>query len=188
MRKLIFIPVVVCIFSCGSRTQIETGQLVPPAADSVAAPPDTTGKEDFLSTLKEISISNINRYIDPENGLRLVQSAGALPTMSSTSQVDKNFPVDFSTVKNEELPRVDCNSKTLWTKEGCYVQQINSFKEKKIWTYCGLNKRDEEKVAALAETISWTAINTAMHARYYFSRINGKWYLTFVDLISPCEA
>ena len=108
--------------------------------------------------------------------------------MSNTTQVDKNFPVDFSALKQEDLPKVNCDSKSFWTKEGCFVQETNTFKDEKIWSYCGLNKEDEAKVSELAQTISCTVINTGFHARYYFSLINGKWYLTFVDLRTPCEA
>ena len=108
--------------------------------------------------------------------------------MTSTSAVDKNFPVDFSAVKEEELPKINCDSKTFWTKDGCFSQQTNTFKDEKIWTYCGLSKEDEAKVEETAKTISYTVINTAMNARYYFSQIDGKWYLTFVDLRRPCEA
>jgi hypothetical protein len=145
-------------------------------------------EEDLVSVLNGISIANINQYIHPENGLWLVQSPGAMPSMSNTTQVDKNFPVDFSAVKDEELPKVNCDSKSLWTKEGCYAQEINSFNEERIWIYCGLSKEDLAKVGDIAKTISWTVINTSLGARYYFSMIDGKWYLTVVDLRKPCAA
>jgi hypothetical protein len=181
--------VVSVFFSCGAPEQTEYSQLTQADPDSVVlSSVKTNTSTDFVSVLKGINISNINQYIDPEKGLWLIQSSGAMPNMMNTSQVDKNFPVDFSIVKNEELPRVDCGSKIFWTKEGCYLQEVNSFKEEKIWTYCGLSKEDEGKVSELAKTISLTVINTSLSARYYFLQIGGKWYLVFVDLRRPCEA
>ena len=173
--------------SCETAPQIEAGQLMPPSVDS-AAGTEKTVRQDIVSVIKQISMGNINQFIDPEKGLWLIQSSGAMPNMTHTSQVDKNFPIDFSAVKEEELPKVDCAAKTFWTKEGCYLQQINSFKEEKIWTFCGLRKEDESKVEIAATAISLTVINTSLSTRYYFSLINEKWYLVFADLRHPCEA
>ncbi len=145
-------------------------------------------QNDFVSVVKGITISNINQFINKENGLWLIQSSGAMPNMSNTSQVDKNFPVDFTSVKNEALPVVNCDSKTVWSKEGCFVQQVNTFKDENIWKYCGLSKEDEAKVEKLAQTISFEVINTFLNARYYFSKVDGKWFLVFADLRRPCEA
>ena len=174
--------------SCGSSTVDESRRLMPPIGDSTGSSFARPVKEDFLSILKGISISNINQFIHPKKGLWLIQSSGAMPNMTNTSQVDKNFPVDFSSFKNEELPKIDCSSKIFWTKQGCYAQEINSFKTETIWSYCGLSKEDAGKVAALVETISWTIINTSSSGRYYFALIDGKWYLLFADLRRPCEA
>ena len=175
------------LFSCGN----ERGKDFPPTPedpkDSVMnAPPKM--KEDFISVLKGINISNINQYIHPEKGLWLIQSSGAMPNMTKTTQVDKNFPVDFSALKDEEFPKVNCDSKSFWTKEGCFAQEVNTFKDEKIWTYCGLKKEDEAKVGESSKAIQYTVINTSLYARYYFGQIDGKWYLLFADLRRPCEA
>ncbi|MBI3500872.1 MAG: hypothetical protein HY063_03675 [Bacteroidetes bacterium] len=162
------------------------------SADSIQSSSErkiNTGQtENFISVLKTINISNINQFISPKEGVWLIQSSGAMPNMSNTSQVDKNFPVDFSNCKEEELPKINCDAKTFWTKEGCYVQKINSFKDEKVWTYASLSKEDEAKVEEQAKTIQYTVINTSNNARYYFSFVDGKWYLSFVDLRKPCEA
>ena len=182
------LPVAV-LFSCNSQKQKETVQEIS-VLPSVSSPSVTASavKQDFVSVLKSINISNINQYIHPKNGLRIINSSGAMPNMTNTSQVDKNFPVDFSAVKEDELPKVNCDSKIFWTKEGCFSLQANTFKDEKIWTYCSLTKEDITKADEMAKTISYTVINTSMNARYYFSQIEDKWYLTFVDLRRPCNA
>jgi hypothetical protein len=212
MRKIFLLPILF-FTSCGLG-EVKNMEHSPVRNVSRPLPADTTqnvlrkmvtenmehtpSRNDFIFVVKGINISNINQYIYSENGtsseysgakgLWLISSQGAMPHIENVSQVDKNFPVDFSAVKNEELPKVNCDSKSFWTKEGTFAMEINSFKDEKIWTYCGLTKEDEAKIAELAQTISWTVINTSLNARYYFSLINGKWYLTFVDLRKPCEA
>ena len=196
MKYISFLLISLFLFSCGpSSKQKELDQIIQKKLDSALSSVETATQtekviqnEDFISILKGINISNINQFIHPKNGLRLIQSSGAMPNMTSTSAVDKNFPADFSTVKEEELPKVNCDSKTFWTKDGCFSQQTNTFKDENIWTYCGLSKEDEAKVEETAKTISYSVINTAMNARYYFSQIEGKWYLMFVDLRRPCQA
>jgi hypothetical protein len=179
---------VLLIYSCGSAPQTEAGHVIAPPMDSVETSDQASVAADPVSIVKQINISNINQYIHPKTGLWLIQSSGAMPNMTNTSQVDKNFPVDFSAAQNSSLPKIDCASKTFWTKEGCYVQEINTFKTEKIWTYCGLSKAEEAKVEELAQKISLTAVNTSFSARYYFAQIEGKYYLVFVDLRRPCEA
>ena len=187
MKHIFYLFVALFFLSCGN----EKGKDFPPTPGQ--ADTSATGlqneEKDFVSFLKELTVSNINQYIHPEKGLWLIQSDGAMPTMTNTTQVDKNFPVDFSNMKDEELPKVNCDSKSFWTKEGCFVQQINTFKDEKIWTVGdGLEKSDLTMFEDLAKSISRTAINTSLNARYYFGRLDGKWYLIFADLRKPCEA
>ena len=186
MKKIFYLSVIVFIFSCGNgeKKTIVISDPSPPI-DSAMIHDPAVGN-DLISVVKGITISNINQFINPESGLWLIQTPGAVPNMTNTSQVDKNFPVDFSSAKNEELPKVNCDAKSFWTKEGCFVQQVNNFKDEKIWTYCGLKKEDEAKIEKLAQAVSLTVINTSLHARYYFSQINEKWCLVFVDLRRPC--
>lgn len=187
MKRILFFSAIILFFSCGREAKNEDVHLISSSlpADSVSIASSAVQSYP-ISVVRGITISNINQFIDPENGLWLIQSPGAVPNMTNTSQVDKNFPVDFSIMKNEELPRVNCDTKSFWTKEGCFVQQINNFKDEKIWTYCGLKKEDEAKIEKLAQAIALTVINTSLNTRYYFSQINGKWHLVFVDLRRPC--
>lgn len=185
IRSILFFLIGI-LSACGSSPQVEGGRLVVPPVDSLrvkAASP--LGGASFLDG---VNISNINQYIHPGWGLWLIRSSGAMPAMENTSQVGKNFPVDFSACKMEALPTVHCESKSFWTKEGCFVQEINLFKSEKIWMHCGLSEKEQAVIEEAAKTIRLTAVNTSFSARYYFSMIEGKWYLTFVDMRRPCEA
>ena len=184
MKKIIALPFLLFLITCGNPQPVEVSQPVVQKRDSVVIVKAESGAFD----VKDIAISNINQFIHPEKGLWLIQSAGAMPSMMHTTQVDKNFPIDFSKCIEDILPKVDCNSKTLWTKEGCFIEQVNTFVDEKLWSYCNLSKEDDVKVTELAKTVSYTVINTSFYARYYFAQIEGKWYLVFADLRVPCSA
>ena len=195
MKNVLFITAAFFLFSCGNSKQKELDQIIQKKLDSTLSQdnfmtqPEKSKekKQDFISVLKTINISNINQYIHPEKGLWLIQSNGAMPSMTNTSQVDKNFPVDFSSCVQEELPKINCDTKTFWTKDGCFLQQENTFKDEKIWQYVR-DKIDASKIEERANSIQWTVINTSLYAKYYFTQIDGKWYLLFADLRKPCEA
>ncbi|HEY4800831.1 MAG TPA: hypothetical protein VII99_17265 [Bacteroidia bacterium] len=188
-RKHLVFFIAAIFFSCNSSEQKETAIVAKEKKDSVRRSSEkANAQSDFISVLKGINSSTINQFIHPEKGLWLTQQAGAVPQMTNTSQVDKNFPVDFSEVKEEEIAKVNCDFKTFWTKGGCFAQKVNTFLEEKIWIYASLSKEDQDKIEALAKTISYTVVNTSLNARYYFSQLNGKWYLLFADLRKPCEA
>lgn len=187
IRFFIILFLIITFFSCGD----EKGKDFPPTPqDPKDSSINTQGKieNNFSSLLKGINISNINQYIHPEKGLWIINSSGAMPNMTNTTQVDKNFPLDFNSVKDGELPKVNCDSKSLWTKEGCFVNEENTLPDGKVWTYCGFSKEDETNIEETVKMISWTVINTSLYAKYYFSHIGGEWYLAFVDLRKPCEA
>ncbi len=184
MNKVLLLLLVFFFYACGSTP----GEKISPSEIPNVVERTPSAQSDFDSILKSINISTINQYIHPDKGLWLIQSSGALPSMANTNQVDKNFPIDFSNCLNIELPNINCDSPSLWSKEGCFFQKINHFSESKIWVHCGLSKKQEEEIAADANSIIYTVINTSQHARYYFSLINGKWHLAFVDLRQPCTA
>lgn len=62
--------------------------------------------------------------------------------------------------KNEALPVIDCDSKTLYSKEGCFSQMKNYFVEDKIWKNAGLDAVLDREVAEYAVTITRTVVNT----------------------------
>lgn len=143
--------------------------------------------------------SVFNAFIHPEYGLWIIHSEGAVPSFTRVMKIGdyktgngkKLLPIDrdkmLAEPKEEELPKVDCDKKSFYDKEGCFTSERNLFAENKIWQYAGLTPDEDKQVASLAKTITRTVINTATY-RFYFSLINGSWYLTFIDVRKPCEA
>ena len=164
---------------------------------------DITQFEWIYSTFAASAISDaprFNVFIHKDHGLWIIRSNGAMPEMINvksilgvmTSNGDSLVPMNrekmASTPSEDPMPIVDCDSKTHWSQDGCFTSETNTFLKDKIWDYAGLNESDEKKVQELGSGITRVVINTEMNMRFYFSEINGTWYLTFLDMRVPCEA
>ena len=137
--------------------------------------------------------------IHPMYGLWIIHSEGAVPNFTHVTHIMEYkkangkslLPFDrdpmISVPKEGTLPVVDCESKNLYNKKGCFTSLQNSFKEQKIWKNAGLSADKDRAIEASAVTITRTVINTENY-RFYFSLIDGSWYLTFMDIMRPCEA
>ncbi len=143
--------------------------------------------------------SLFNSFIHKDFGLYIIESSGALPIISKMYDV-KRFHLK-STNKNlfelvsieimkepifETLPKVICDE-NIYDKQGCFAQEINPLLESQIWNYANLNEKEIEAIEFLAKTINITVVNTS-NFTFYFSKIEGKWHLTFLDLRIPCSA
>lgn len=175
-------------FSCGNQQ----GKDFPPTPqdpkDSVMNRPGKLN-EDFISVCSSINSANINQFIHAGHGLWIIESPGAMPAMRNVKNIEGKFSIDFSNmIADNNVPSVDCDAKNFWTREGCFAQEADLFADTQIWEHSNLSKEDTDKVLKAAQAIKWTVINTRLNARYYFSLIDGKWYLSFVDLRTPCEA
>lgn len=144
--------------------------------------------------------SLFNVVIHPSHGLWIIHSEGAMPNFTRVMKIAdyKNaigkglLPFDRNAMMNvpkeESLPKVDCNSKSFYDKTGCFTQMQNSFAQEKIWLNAGLGADKDKEISELASTIMRTVVNTENHYKFYFSYINGSWYLTFIDVRTPCDA
>ena len=134
-NKILFSLIALFLFGCSGSSDVHVDLAPPPADTNEPAPPPppppVLPSNNFPSICQKIRIANINQLIHAEKGLWIIQSNGAMPAFSNTTQVDKNFLVDFSSVKEEEVPKVNCDSKSFWTKEGCFAQEVNTFKDEK---------------------------------------------------------
>jgi hypothetical protein len=153
----------------------------------------------FVRAAADGNDSAFNVFIHPKKGLWVIHTDGALPVFTHITKISEYtnikgrglLPIVFWDInkepKDESLPTVDCDKKGFYSKEGCFSTQENKFLEEKIWTYAGLSADQDKEVMQLATTITRTVVNTA-NFKYYFSLIDGSWYLTFIDIRRPCEA
>jgi hypothetical protein len=143
--------------------------------------------------------SLFNVVIHPKHGLWIIHSEGAMPQFTKVLKISeyKNalgksiIPFDKNAMMNvpkeEDLPKIDCNSKNFYSKSGCFTSMQNVFEAEKIWKHAGLTADVDKEVGQLASTITRTVINTDNFI-FYFSLIDGSWYLTFIDVRKPCSA
>lgn len=214
MKHLFLIFLSAALFAACSNANSEapaTATDTPPKHDTIKdaladlAPPSDIKQFKWFYSLfvKGIASKNennvFNKFIHPENGVYIIESNGALPQMSNVKDMDKFTSLQgksFFTLTrdeliddplDEELPKVNCDSKDGYSKSGCFTQELNTFKDEKIWQYCHLEAADEKRVTGMAAGITRTVINTKNY-RFYFSLIEGSWYISFIDMRKPCSA
>ena len=155
---------------------------------------------DLFISMMDAKESEFNTFLHPKQGLYVIDSKGALPSIMNVSDISTYqrmadnksiFSVDEETLGyemlEEELPRVNCDTVGFYSKRGSYTSNTNEIIDSEIWKHANLSKEDQERFATYAETISKTCVNTGNYT-YYFSFIDGNWYLTVIDLRRPCEA
>jgi hypothetical protein len=141
----------------------------------------------------------MNSFIHPEMGMYIIESNGALPSFSLVKDIASYkrisdgksfFNIDMEKVGTEPLvealPLVICEE-NIYNKQGCYTQKVNKLKDAGIWDLSEIKEEDKNTMELLSETIQYTVVNTANYT-YYFSQINGNWYVTFIDIRIPCAA
>lgn len=150
-----------------------------------------TPQDSFLMTFSSISeiqkTADYSSLINENYGVYIISSNGAMP------QIEKSYELNAAllskTIANnvvfEELPKVVCND-FIYNKQGCFAQEINPILDSQIWNYSDLNEKEKQAFVAIAETIKYTVIDTESYT-YYFSLVENKWTLTFVDIRVPCQ-
>lgn len=139
-------------------------------------------------------------FINKETGLWIIYSTGAVPQMTNVKSIawfkdnmgQNLIPLNrdkmICTPSEDPLPTIECDSKNFWSKSGCFTSETNTFKTERTWDYVHLGDSDSKKVEELAGKITRVVINTEMNMRFYFTEVNGTWYLVFLDLRQPCSA
>lgn len=146
------------------------------------------------------NVKSTDVFIDKEEGLWVITTNGVLPQMLHVKSVrgilnyknDTLVPINRDNMVcpllNEEIAKPDCNQRSLWSKNGCFTSEHNTFKEERVWEHAGLTDNDSKNVEALASEIDRVVVNTKLNMRMYFMLKNGSWYLVFLDLRMPCSA
>jgi hypothetical protein len=212
MKKVSILFAAALFFSCsGDDSQRNKNADTLSAKDSLKKqlaedlPPSTDPAqfEWIYSTFVASAVTDaprFNVFINHETGLWIINSTGALPQMMNVKDIspikgtkgDSLVPMDrvkmVCTPKSTGWPEKNCDMPSGWSMTGCYTTEQNKFKESKIWEYAGLSDADNKKVTELASGITRAVVNTEMNMVFYFTEINGTWYLSFLDIRKPCEA
>jgi hypothetical protein len=201
MRPLIIFFLVAGLFSCQPPKSDATVQQEVQADDETVPAEFTDVYKDFFTTVKDADELNFNRFIHPQHGLVIIESPGALPKASIVTDIahfrkEYNnkpfFDFDRNTVGTEmierELPILDCEDfPRFWSKTGTFTDYVNPLERGDFWKFLDVAEEEKEKIANLVSTIEVTVVNTANY-NYHFSKVNGRWYITFIDMRVPCSA
>lgn len=147
----------------------------------------------FSNALLSRNDADLMQCIHPDNGIHLITSfSGAMPQLQvfkNAAHFDHNentrlaFERLDSTValmpEFEVLPKVICEDNS-YDKQGCFADSTSNNIEQHPWNSNGT-------FSLLIETVSITVINT-YNFTFYFSFIEGSWYVTFIDIRTPCSA
>lgn len=171
--------------------------------DSISKP---TEKIDFLAiyqkmitAIKTKDTLAFNQLIYANYGLYIIENTGAMPEITKIYKINKYkskitqqgfFNLPFNAINllptEEILPKVICEAE-VYNKQGCFYAQINPLKESELFNYAQLNEKEAQALQYVANTVQITVINTSNHT-FYFSFIDNAWWLSFIDLRTPCEA
>jgi hypothetical protein len=201
MKKLLLLVLIATqILSCKNK----------PANDKISTQPEIYPEEnqpaefkdfyrEFFTSLIDGNAEQFNSFVNIKSGLVIIKSNGALPEFIQLrdiaafrkSEGKSFFEFDRSKIGNEmieeELPKVNCDKPEGYDKTGAFTQKVNSLKEEKTWEHAEMIPQQKEEISELASTVEYTVVNTDNY-KYYFSLINGKWYVSFIDMRRPCQA
>lgn len=162
---------------------------------------DSINVKEILELFFSKQYTMLDQYIQPENGIYVLSNPGVFIIATkyiSLKEILKSHSwlagkkIDCD-IKYETLPEIDCDKG--WNKHGCFSDKVDYFN--KISTAAnysimpkktGVSEKDIEKIKNIESTIRLGVIFTENGIVFYFSLINGKWYITVIDLVTPCEA
>lgn len=212
MRTTLTLLIVISLYACGGSdsgngnnqdTLSAKDSLKKQLAEDLPPSSDPAQFEWIYSTFVASAVTDAQRFnvfINKEHGLWIISSNGATPQMVNVKDIagmknskgDSLVPMDrvkmVCTPKSSGWPEKNCDMPSGWSMTGCYTTEQNKLRESKIWEYAGLNDSDNKKVTELAAGITRAVVNTEMNMTFYFTEIDGTWYLTFLDMRRPCEA
>jgi hypothetical protein len=178
-----------------------TGEFVDEAQKRIATTNDNSFLSCYESLVTAIGTNNdslFNYFINENHGMYVIESNGAMPSMFKIYEIkDIKKSYKKKSINQllyhqmerpifDDLPKVICDT-TIYDKQGCFASPVNPLDKSRIWNYANLNEKEIQSIEVLAQTIGMTVVNT-LNFTFYFSKIEDKWYLTFLDLRSPCEA
>lgn len=153
----------------------------------------------FTSTIITKNTVTFNTFIHKDYGLHFIEAPGAMPMFTKIYAIEKFkdvntnkafFELSFTEINkipvNDSLPKIICGG-AIFNKYGCFAQHINPLNESQIWNYADLNDKQKQEIEVIAQTITYTVVNTANYT-FYFSLIANNWYVTFIDIRTPCSA
>jgi len=161
----------------------------------------------FFSALQAGDTSALNQFIDPEQGLWLIEQPGAVPAYNhfkSIAQAERTYQqLPFTSInqqvktcplqQRDTLPTFDCadmdGGASGFSEDGCfYTFDTSGFQSTDMWKYANLDEQQAAQVQELQQQVRATVLHTGTAFRFHFGYRHGRWHLLFADLRVPCSA
>jgi hypothetical protein len=149
------------------------------------------------------SMADVNKYINPDVGIFVITRPGAIDDVTNQKKMDEKNPftikypykdasaVKKHAVKYNEAPKFNCGTMK-WNKAGFVADSVSHYNriteimefriknENAKYSAEDISKKDliEKKI----RKVVFTEIAKNHGLVFYMSLINGKWYLTVVDI------
>lgn len=158
--------------------------------------------KNFTESVLHKSVLELNTIVDSTKGIFIIESSGALPSLYWVTDIQtfksrngKTF-FDCFNVKiseqpvSKEMPVVDCeySNGTPYSDVGCFMKEISE-EDGELDFISSIEGGEviKKKAEDARKTICMKVLNTYNHV-YYFTRKGDTWFLSLIDLRTPCEA
>jgi hypothetical protein len=144
----------------------------------------------------------LNEYIHPKTGFTVMENSGAYINLTWYNKIDSildhpmmKIPPKSCQPKFESAPLYRCELES-WSKTGCYLSKVDTLSKEFIKFLRPDHEEDPlviDKVKKCETATIWMLTqsdNVPYYHKYriYFGYIDGKWYITAIDLTIPCSA
>lgn len=144
----------------------------------------------------------LNEYIHPKTGFTVMENSGAFINLSWYNRIDSildhpmmKIPPKSCQPKFESAPLYRCELES-WSKTGCYLSKVDPLSKEFIKFFRPDHEEDPlviDKIKKCEVATTWMLTqsdNVPYYHKYriYFGLIDGKWYITAIDLTIPCSA
>ncbi|GAB1441540.1 hypothetical protein MASR2M39_03740 [Ignavibacteriales bacterium] len=144
----------------------------------------------------------LNEYIHPKTGFIVMENSGAFINLTWYNKIDSildhpmmKIPPKSCQPKFESAPLYRCELES-WSKTGCYLSKVEPL-SKEFTKFLRPDHEEDplviDKLKKCETTTIWMLTqsdNVPYYHKYriYFGFIEGKWYITAIDLSIPCSA
>lgn len=161
--------------------------------------------QEFQSAVYNEDPEGVNKFIDPQLGVYIIENPGAMPRMTLVKDI-RNFQREFQQrpfftikdqfkscqLKEEDLPTFNCDgttdANTGYSKEGCFAADAAEFRKTEIYKYASLPEQEVKNIKATLPLVQKTVVQTSSSYRFHFGYLNNSWKVLFIDLRIPCSA
>lgn len=165
--------------------------------------------DDFIDAFNNKDVTELNKYIDKDYGLFVIDNPGAASINSHFSSftdimsIDNEYGIGYLKVvkincKNPRKglePIYDCNEDG-WNKQGCFygtqknIDLVRLYKDLIYFDlYTEAEAKEPMRIAALSEkNFVYFLYNTEENIGFYFGFKNDRYYLIAIDKVVPCDA